>query len=140
MNDQAKPFFLITGSDLLFNKLDEIERIFFSHYLREKMFKVITISSVIRCVVEVVVYSFRRLSRRGLWNQACLVKGCVRSVVLGLYSQATKRIRWMPWQSEAMKDVEACDKVRGAGKRAVIRTSLNGETHRLSGRYLALNT
>ena len=25
MNDQAKPFFLITGSDLLFNKLDEIE-------------------------------------------------------------------------------------------------------------------
>ena len=63
-----------------------------------------------------------------------------RSVVLGLYSQATKRIRWMPWQSEAMKDVEACDKVRGAGKRAVIRTFLNGETHRLSGRYLALNT
>ena len=61
------------------------------------------------------------------------------AVVLGLYSQATKRIRWMPWQSEAMKDVEACDKVRGAGKRAVIRTSLNGETHRLSGRYLALN-
>ena len=74
-------------------------------------------------------------------NQACLVMGVTsRSVVLGLYSQATKRIRWMPWQSEAMKDVEACDKVRGAGKRAVIRTSLNGETHRLSGRYLALNT
>ena len=45
----------------------------------------------------------------------------------------------MPWQSEAMKDVEACDKVRGAGKRAVIRTFLNGETHRLSGRYPALN-
>ena len=74
-------------------------------------------------------------------NQACLVMGVTsRSVVLGLYSQATKRIRWMPWQSEAMKDVEACDKVRGAGKQAVIRAFLNGETHRLSGRYLALNT
>ena len=73
-------------------------------------------------------------------NQACLVMGVTsRSVVLGLYSQATKRIRWMPWQSEAMKDVEACDKVRGAGKRAVIRTSLNGETHQPSGWYLTLN-
>ena len=63
-----------------------------------------------------------------------------RAVVLGLYSQATKRIRWMPWQSEAMKDVEACDKVRGAGKQAVIRAFLNGETHLVSARYLALNT
>ena len=63
-----------------------------------------------------------------------------RSVVLGLYSQATKRIRWMPWQSEAMKDVEACDKARGAGKQAVIRASLNGETHRSSDRYRTVNT
>ncbi len=62
------------------------------------------------------------------------------TVVLGLYSQATKRIRWMPWQSEAMKDVEACDKVRGAGKQAVIRAFLNGETHPISVGYLALNT
>jgi hypothetical protein len=30
----------------------------------------------------------------------------------GLYSQVTKRIRWMPWQLEAMKDVVACDKLR----------------------------
>ena len=30
----------------------------------------------------------------------------------GLYGQAIKRIRWMPRQPEAMKDVEACDKVR----------------------------
>lgn len=45
----------------------------------------------------------------------------------------------MPWQSEAMKDVVACDKVRGAGKQAVIRAFLNGETHRLSGRYHTLN-
>ena len=71
--------------------------------------------------------------------QACLDESVSSTVVLGLYSQATKRIRWMPWQSEAMKDVEACDKVRGAGKRAVIRTSLNGETHQPSGWYLTLN-
>jgi hypothetical protein len=35
----------------------------------------------------------------------------------------------MPWQLEAMKDVGACDKVRGAGKHALILTFLNGETH-----------
>ena len=45
----------------------------------------------------------------------------------------------MPWQSEAMKDVVACDKARGAGKQAVIRASLNGETHRPSGRYHTVN-
>ena len=28
-----------------------------------------------------------------------------------LYGQATKRIRWMPWQLEAMKDVGACEKL-----------------------------
>jgi len=35
----------------------------------------------------------------------------------------------MPWQSEAMKDVVACDKLRGVGKQTLIRRSLNGETH-----------
>ena len=34
----------------------------------------------------------------------------------GLYGQVTKRTRWMPWQPEAMKDVVACDKLRGGGK------------------------
>ena len=96
------------------------------------MFKVIAISSVIRCVVEVVDETTPTAIRTGRPGRT--------TVVLGLYSQATKRIRWMPWQSEAMKDVVACDKARGAGKQAVIRASLNGETHRLSGRYLALNT
>ena len=47
----------------------------------------------------------------------------------GLYGQAMKRIRWMPRQSEAMKDVEACDKVRRGGKQPATRTFLNGETH-----------
>ncbi len=31
---------------------------------------------------------------------------------LGLYGQVTKCTRWMPRQSEAMKDVEVCDKRR----------------------------
>ena len=96
-----------------------------------------------------VVYDFERLSLNLILDEKIAVTSVSamvllmvrhRSVVLGLYSQATKRIRWMPWQSEAMKDVEACDKVRGAGKRAVIRTFLNGETHPISVGYLALNT
>jgi hypothetical protein len=57
-----------------------------------------------------------------------MVKGRLRDY-LGLYSQVTKRIRWMPWQSEAMKDVETCDKRWGAGKRALIQRFPNGETH-----------
>ena len=30
----------------------------------------------------------------------------------GLYGQVIKRARWMPRQSEAMKDVVTCDKLR----------------------------
>ena len=47
----------------------------------------------------------------------------------GLYGQATKRTRWMPWQSEAMKDVVTCDKPRGVCKLTLIRGFPNGETH-----------
>ncbi len=36
---------------------------------------------------------------------------------LVLYGQATKRIRRMPWRSEAMKDVAACEKRRGVGNK-----------------------
>ena len=36
---------------------------------------------------------------------------------------------WMPWRLQAMKDVVACEKLRGAGKRALIRRCPNGETH-----------
>ncbi len=36
---------------------------------------------------------------------------------LRLYGQANKRTRWMPWRSEAMKDVAACEKCRGAGNK-----------------------
>ena len=37
----------------------------------------------------------------------------------------------MPWQSEAMKDVIACEKLRGGGNVPLIRRYLNGETHPL---------
>ena len=59
---------------------------------------------------------------------------------LGLYGQVNKRIWWMPWQSEAMKDVVACDKPRGVGKQTLIRGFPNGETHLSQDRYLTLNT
>ena len=50
-----------------------------------------------------------------------------------LYGQVIKRTRRMPWQLEAMKDVGACDKARGAGKHALILAFLNGETHLFTG-------
>src|ERR1043165_9863656 len=45
-----------------------------------------------------------------------------------LWGQATKCMWWMPWRLQAMKDVAACEKLRGAGKRALIRRCPNGET------------
>ncbi len=58
---------------------------------------------------------------------------------LGLYGQVNKRIRWMPWRQQAMKDVVGCEKPRGAVKQALIRGYPNGETHCL-WQYLYLNT
>ena len=40
----------------------------------------------------------------------------------------TKCMWWMPRRLQAMKDVVACDKLRGAGKRALIRRFPNGAT------------
>jgi hypothetical protein len=37
----------------------------------------------------------------------------------------------MPWRLQAMKDVVACDKLRGASKQALIRRFPNGGTHPL---------
>ena len=37
-----------------------------------------------------------------------------------LYGQVNKRFRWMPWQLKAMKDVVACDKLRGVGKQTLL--------------------
>ncbi len=35
--------------------------------------------------------------------------------VIEINGQATKGSRWIPWHTEAMKDVVTCDKSRGAG-------------------------
>src|SRR5437667_291712 len=45
---------------------------------------------------------------------------------------------WMPWRSQAMKDVAACVKPRGAGKRALIRGCPNGETRPARARDLEI--
>ena len=42
-----------------------------------------------------------------------------------------KGIWWMPWQYEPMKDAEAGETPRGAGKQALIRGCPNGETYAL---------
>ena len=58
-----------------------------------------------------------------------LLENCtVDASIFDLLWQVFKSIRWMPWHQEPKKDVVACDKPRGAGKRAVIRGCPNGET------------
>jgi hypothetical protein len=60
----------------------------------------------------------------------CVISGCKS---LGLYGQAIKRTWWMPWQSEAMKDVVGNEIPRGAVKQALIRGCPNGETRPTCG-------
>src|SRR5690242_20781462 len=50
--------------------------------------------------------------------------------VIDKCGQAQKGAWWMSWHREATKDAAACEKLRGAGKRALIRRCLNGETRR----------
>ena len=50
-----------------------------------------------------------------------------RSRIHDLWGQATKCMWWMPWRLQAMKDVAACEKLRGAGKRALIRRYPKGK-------------
>ena len=50
--------------------------------------------------------------------------------VIDKCGQATKGVWWMPWRREAMKDVVACDMLRGTGKQVLIRRFLNAETRR----------
>ena len=57
--------------------------------------------------------------------------------------KATKGVRWMPWRQAPKKDVEHCEKPRGAVCRRYIRGCPNGETHRFVarlGRYHGMNT
>ena len=46
----------------------------------------------------------------------------------GRNDKVTKGAWWMPWYQEAMKDVGACDKLKGVGKQTLILRFLNGET------------
>ena len=49
-------------------------------------------------------------------------------IVTGKQDQVNKCMWWMPWRLQAMKGVEAYEKLRGAGKQALIRRCPNGET------------
>ena len=49
-----------------------------------------------------------------------------------LFFQAIKSQRWMPWRQEPMKDVNDCEKLRGAVYWASIRRCPNGETQHSS--------
>jgi len=45
-----------------------------------------------------------------------------------MLNEAITGVRWMPWHLQAMKDVEGCEKPRGAATQAWIRGYLNGAT------------
>ena len=62
-------------------------------------------------------------------KQFAAIEQKLKSDCLGLYGQVNKRIWRMPWRQQAMKDVVACDKLRGVGKHTLIRRFPNGETH-----------
>ena len=47
----------------------------------------------------------------------------------------SKCMRWMPWRSQAKKDVRACEKPGGAGNEALIPGCPNGETHPFTERF-----
>ena len=86
------------------------------------------------------LYRFFRsffLVGRGSGKSANTCNAARRAKRVALWGQATKCMWWMPWRSQAMKDVAACVKLRGAGKRALIRRCPNGETRPEEGHFLA---
>ena len=91
---------------LFFNKTEEVKR---------------TRRSIVVCWVRLYRPDLPRVL--GGWVSQTPVTQCS-----ALWDQATKCMWWMPWRSQAMKDVAACVKPRGAGKRALIRGCPNGET------------
>ena len=82
---------------------------------------------VLYAMHEEVVYS--KLYKLSLYEKKVVIKHVILDESLRLYGQAFKRAWWMPWQSEAMKDVVGYEKPRGAVKHALIRGYPNGETH-----------
>ena len=91
---------------LFFNKTEEVKR---------------TRRNIVVCWVRLYRPDLPRVL--GGWASQTPVTQCS-----ALWDQATKCMWWMPWRSQAMKDVAACVKPRGAGKRALIRGCPNGET------------
>ena len=91
---------------LFFNNLEEVKR---------------TRRNIVVCWVRLYRPDLPRVL--GGWVSQTPVTQCS-----ALWDQATKCMWWMPWRSQAMKDVAACVKPRGAGKRALIRGCPNGET------------
>src|SRR5687767_875472 len=73
----------------------------------------------------VVEHLFRRSTHDLI---ICTVPRALVATVIDKCGQATKGVWWMSWHREATKDVVACDKLRGTGKRVLIRRSLNAET------------
>ncbi len=67
--------------------------------------------------------------RRRVRKQRSKAQKSIHDIRANIYGQATKRTRRMPWQLEAMKDVGACEKLRGVGKQTLILRCPNGETH-----------
>jgi hypothetical protein len=68
----------------------------------------------------------RRSEARAIENRKSEIENPM--TVIDKCDQATKGVWWMSWHREAMKDVGACDKLRGAGNQALIRRFLNAET------------
>ena len=68
--------------------------------------------------------------RGGVWRVRSLLENCTvdASIFVCLCGQVCKGTGWMPWHEEPKKDVVACDKPRGVGKRTVIRGCPNGGT------------
>ena len=88
-------------------------------------FACVSKSCLVRSSCKITLLTTYNLKR--LDEQPALVGS--ESDPLGLYGQVNKRTRRMPWRQQAMKDVVACDKPRGASKQALIRGFPNGETH-----------
>ncbi len=86
-------------------------------------------------------------NEKGRWRSPGVLGGAgdeVKGEALRIReSKATKGVRWMPWRQAPKKDVEHCEKPRGAVCRRYIRGCPNGETHRFVARldrYHGMNT
>lgn len=75
--------------------------------------------------VDASIFRFASSARAAPCGWCCVV---ALDRNFNLCGQVSKSKRWMPWHLEPKKDVEICDKPRGADNRAVIRGFPNGET------------